>query len=78
MIGCLLQLIGSILGGLAMLSKVQVFLYLGCFSVGMAQGLGQFYRFTAIEVSPAHLKSRAITYVLSGGIIAAFLGKLSR
>lgn len=49
-------------------------LFLGCFFVGLSQGLGQFYRFSAVEVSPDYLKSRAVTYVLSGGIIAAFLG----
>ena len=38
------------------------------------QGLGQFYRFAAIEISPPDMKSNAVTYVLSGGIVAAVLG----
>jgi MFS family permease len=68
------QLIGSVLGGLAILGNQLWLLFFGCFSIGLGQGLGQFYRFSAVEVSPDYLKSRAVTYVLSGGIIAAFLG----
>lgn len=34
-------------------------------------------RFAAVEISPPDFKSRAVTYVLSGGIIAAFLGPTS-
>jgi hypothetical protein len=49
-------------------------LFLGCFAVGLAQGIGQFFRFSAIEVSPPDYKSKAVTIVLSGGIIAAGLG----
>jgi MFS family permease len=72
--GCLFQLIGSVLGGLAILSNQLWLIFFGCFSIGLGQGLGQFYRFSAVEVSPEYLKSRAVTYVLSGGILAAFLG----
>lgn len=76
-LGCLFQFLGSALGTLALGSGEIVWLYLGCFSIGLAQGLGQFYRFSAVEITPPELKSRAITYVLSGGIIAAFLGPTS-
>jgi MFS family permease len=76
-IGCLAQVSGSVLGVLAMEFSNRYFLYLGCFCVGLGQGLGQFYRFSAVETSPPHLKSKAVTYVLSGGVIAAFLGPTS-
>jgi MFS family permease len=76
-LGCFFQLVGSFLGTLALLVDQPAWLYLGCFSVGLAQGLGQFYRFCAVEITPPELKSRAVTYVLSGGIIAAFLGPTS-
>ena len=72
--GCVFQFIGSGLGALAIIGNLLPVLFLGCFSIGLGQGLGQFYRFSAVEVSPDYLKSRAVTYVLSGGIIAAFLG----
>ncbi len=76
-LGCMFQLIGSALGVLSLATNQLFWLYLGCLSVGLAQGLGQFYRFSAVEVTPKELKSRAVTYVLSGGIIAAFLGPTS-
>lgn len=73
-LGCLCQVIGSALGTLAMFTDEIFWLYLGCLSIGLAQGLGQFYRFSAVEITPVDFKSRAITYVLSGGVIAAFVG----
>lgn len=64
----------SVLGCGAMVFEDMYLIYLGCFFAGLGQGLGQFYRFSAVEIAPAHFKPQAITYVLSGGIIAAFLG----
>eukprot|EP01035_Chromulina_nebulosa_P020643 gene20643-26765_t len=75
-VGCCCQFIGSLLGSTAMYFGIVEVVYMGCFFIGLGQGLGQFYRFSAVEVSPPEFKSRAITYVLSGGIIAAFLGPL--
>ena len=75
--GCFAQVSGSILGVGAMRFESQALLFMGCFSVGLGQGLGQFYRFAAVETCPVHLKSKAVTYVLSGGVIAAFLGPTS-
>jgi len=37
-------------------------------------GFGQYYRFTAAEVAPDDFRSRAISYVLAGGMVAAFAG----
>jgi MFS family permease len=73
-IGCGFQLLGCILGCIALAVKSIDLLLVGCFAIGLAQGLGQFYRFYVVEVTPEDLKSRAVTYVLTGGIIAAFLG----
>jgi len=76
-VGCLCQVIGSLLSFVAISQTVPLLLYFGCFFVGLGQGLGQFYRFSAVEVSPDHLKASAVTYVLSGGVIAAFMGPIS-
>jgi hypothetical protein len=62
------------IGGAAMVFESIPLVFLGCFFAGLGQGLGQFYRFSAVEIAPAAFKSQAITYVLSGGILAAFLG----
>ncbi len=47
---------------------------LGTFLLGMAIGVGQQYRFAAAEAAPAGQQSRAIGYVMGGGVIAAILG----
>jgi len=52
----------------------KISLFVGCFLVGLGQGLGQFYRFAAVEISSGDMKSQAVTYVLSGGVLAAVAG----
>lgn len=42
--------------------------------LGMASGFGNYFRFAAAEISSEDKRSRAIAYVLAGGIIAAFIG----
>ncbi len=46
----------------------------GSLLLGMFNGVGQFYRFTAAEVAPPERRARAISYVLAGGVLAAFIG----
>lgn len=73
-VGCLCQVIGSVLGAGGMVFESLPLVFAGCFFAGLGQGLGQFYRFSAVEIAPQDFKSQAVTYVLSGGVIAAFLG----
>jgi len=42
--------------------------------IGVFNGFGQYYRFTAAEAAADDYRSRAISYVLAGGVIAAFAG----
>lgn len=44
------------------------------FCFGLCTSFGNYYRFTAAEVVPSNLKSRAIAMVMAGGLIAAFIG----
>lgn len=62
-----LAAVGVWMGSLAVLS-------LGTFFVGAYQAFAQFYRFAAGEVADDAFKSRAISLVLAGGIVAALLG----
>jgi MFS family permease len=41
---------------------------------GMASGFGHYYRFAAAEIVEDSYKSRAISWVLAGGLVAAFIG----
>ncbi|MCP4187192.1 MAG: MFS transporter [Gammaproteobacteria bacterium] len=41
---------------------------------GIANGFGQYYRFAAVEIVDVSYKSRAISWVMVGGLVAAFIG----
>ncbi len=47
---------------------------LGNILLGIFNGFGNFYRFTAADIVPVQDKGRAISYVLAGGIVAAIVG----
>ena len=47
---------------------------LGSFFVGIFNGFANFYRFAAVELVDEINKAKAISYVLVGGVIAAFVG----
>jgi MFS family permease len=47
---------------------------LGTLLIGVFNGFGQYYRFAAAETAPQEYRSRAISYVLAGGLVAAFAG----
>ena len=47
---------------------------LGSFLLGMGIGFGTLYRFAAVESCAPEQKSRAISFVMLGGVLAAFLG----
>ena len=49
-------------------------LCMGTFLVGAWQAFAQFYRFAASEVASDDFRSRAVSYVLAGGVVAAFAG----
>ena len=73
--GAAVGVLGGILGALSTFYRLHASLLLiACALVGLAQGMGQFYRFAALEVCAPHRKPLAVTLVLSGGVIAAFAG----
>lgn len=42
--------------------------------MGIAIGFFQYFRFAAIDIAPAKYASRAVSWVLAGGLLAAFIG----
>src|SRR5690625_1265228 len=46
----------------------------GTFLIGMAIGVGQQYRFAALDACPVEQHPRAISLVMAGGVLAAILG----
>lgn len=74
MAGSLLGSIGSLIAAAGVyLSHFWLFC-LGAFLFGGSMAFTQLYRFAAADISPANLKSRAISWVMVGGLVAAFAG----
>jgi MFS family permease len=70
--GC--GLMGAVLASLAVLAGSFWLLCLGALLLGASNGIGQYYRFAAAEASPAGYKSRAISLVMTGGLVGGLLG----
>lgn len=74
-------LLGTSLGCLAGLTAAGA-IWLGNFGlfvfanvlVGGYQGFAQYYRFAAADVASANFRSRAISWVIAGGVVAALAG----
>lgn len=74
--GALLGVIGGLVAALGIWLSSLAILALGTFFVGTYQAFAQFYRFAAGEISDDAFRPRAISLVLSGGIVAALTGPL--
>ncbi len=66
--------IGALLCCLALLRSDFVLLCAGTASLGVLAGVAQYYRFAAADAVDPLERPRAISWVLAGGLIAAFVG----
>lgn len=73
-LGAVLGATGGLIAGLSMLVGSFALLCIGTALVGAYQGFAQFYRFAAAEAASEAFKSRAISLVLTGGVVAALAG----
>lgn len=71
-IGC--GFAGALVSMLAIMRGDFVLFCIGAAGLGVFNGTGQFFRFTAAEVAPPERRERAISLVMAGGVAAAFLG----
>jgi len=74
LVGNTLGLIGAVMGIISMKYRFFPLMLLSYIPLGCAVGVGNYLRFAAVEVVPADFKETAVTLVLSGGVISAFLG----
>jgi len=72
-LGAMSASISAILVIIAILYNHFALLCLATVFHGVYNAIGAYYRFAAVEVSPKQFNSKAISYVLSGGILAALL-----
>ena len=74
MLGSIIGLSGAIIATNAIFQTDFWTFCLGTMLIGLFNGFGNYYRFAAVEVVSENLKSRAISYVMAGGIVAAIFG----
>ncbi|WP_338324564.1 MFS transporter [Pantoea agglomerans] len=72
--GTLSGIVAAVISILAMVQQSFMLLCLGMFFLGIYQAFAQFYRFAAGEVALPAFRTKAISLVLAGGVIAALLG----
>jgi predicted MFS family arabinose efflux permease len=74
LIGALLGVGGSLLSALALYRSDFAAFVIGHFLLGSYQGFANYYRFAAVEATGPAQAGRAISLVVAGGVVAAFLG----
>ena len=72
--GCVVGVSGGVICSVAIHTSSFVLFCVGSALLGVFNGVGQYYRFTAADVASAEYRSRAISLVMAGGVVAAFAG----
>ncbi|MCG6658140.1 MFS transporter [Halomonas campisalis] len=70
--------LGGVAGGLVSFAAIGLGVFwlfcVGNLLLGLYQGFAMYYRFAAADVASPAFRSRAISFVMAGGVAAAFLG----
>ncbi len=69
--------IGALAGVMVLGAIIQArfgLLCLASLTYGIFAAFGQYFRFAAADTAPRHFRSKAISLVLAGGVVAAFVG----
>ncbi|MFS8099531.1 MFS transporter [Lentzea alba] len=73
-LGSLAAVVGGLISVLAVTLQSFPLFCAGVACIGVFQAFAGYYRYTAADISPADQRARAISTVLSGGILAAVAG----
>ena len=74
LVGAALGLAGNLLCAFALQQQSFALFIAGHLLLGSYQGFANYYRFAAVKATEASHASRAIAWVIAGGVVAAFLG----
>lgn len=74
MLGCFIAIAGSLTAASGLYLGDFWLFCLGAFVFGASSAFVQLYRFAAADIAPGEMKSRAISWVMIGGLVSAFLG----
>jgi MFS family permease len=72
--GAVIGVMGSLLGAFAIYKHIFWLFGLGGFLLGVFNGFALYYRFAAADTASEEYRSRAISLVLAGGVLAAIVG----
>lgn len=73
-VGCVAALLGALLAALAIAVGSFALLCVGTFIFGIYNASGQYLRFAAADLCAPGQQARAMSWVLAGGMLGAFLG----
>ena len=73
-LGAGLGAVGGLICAVAVVQHLFFLLCLGALALGAVNGFATYYRFAAAEVAEPAFRSRAISLVMAGGVVAAFTG----
>lgn len=74
MLASLFGVSGAILATFAIIRGNFPFFVLGTLQIGIFNGFGNYYRFAAADAVEKDQKGRAVSYIIAGGVFAAFVG----
>jgi len=74
MLGSLFGIAGGLVSVAAIINHQFWWFAAGSFLIGVFNGFGTYYRFAAVDVVDHDSRPKAISYVMAGGVIAAFVG----
>jgi predicted MFS family arabinose efflux permease len=72
--GAAMGIVGGFVGAYAVYIQEFWLLVAGTFGVGIYGGFAQFFRFAAADTAKPEFKSKAISLVMAGGVLAAIFG----
>ena len=72
--GVFISVTATILQAAAIITGQFSFFILGSILLGSSHGIAQFYRYAAADAVPNHIKPKAISFVLLGGLAAGVIG----
>jgi MFS family permease len=74
MLAALFGISGAFFATLAILRGNFVLFAFGTMQIGIFNGFGNYYRFAAADAVDRDFKARAVSYIMAGGVVAAFVG----
>lgn len=76
MLAALVGMVGALIGTAALYLRSFELVLLGCFLLGVYQASSSYYRFAAADLASPGFRPTAISWVMTGGIVAALLGTM--